>query len=197
MLQYIIRGSNAQEIINTATSALNYGCRWIRLNLRELAPTEIDTTIKTLQAKCNYIEAYLSIENDVKNVARLKVAGIHLGDDSNISAVDTRKQLGEEPIIGITVSEATEIPFIPRAAIDYIAVASDNLNICRKVVEQMHAIGLEEPVVAPYSYATSLKTLMATGINGIAVQHSNTSAIELPKLLKELYDIMEKRLEDI
>lgn len=197
MLQYIVSGSNAQDIISTATSALDNGCRWIRLDLSELTPVEIEFTVKSLQEKCNTQEAFLSLENDVANVIALKVAGVHLGHGSEITAVDVRKQLGEEPIIGITVTEAADVPFIPRTAIDYVAVTSDDLDTCRKVVQQMKAIGFEEPVIAPYSQSIPLNTLMDTGINGIALHHNTTPTTMLPKLLKELNTLVKQRLEEL
>ena len=197
MLQYIVSGNNAQEIISTATNALNNGCRWIRLDLKGIDSAEIESTVKTLQEKCNDLEAFLSLENDVENATTMKVGGVHLGNDSKITSVDARKRLGEETIIGITVAEAADVPFIPRTAIDYVAVANDDLDNCRKVVEQMKATGLEEPVVAPYSQSTPLKTLMSTGINGIAVNQSNTPVTMLPQLLKELNALIEQRLNDL
>lgn len=197
MLQYLISGSNAQEIISTATRALDNGCRWIRLDLGALTPVEIETTVKTLQEKCNELEAFLSLENDIDNVATMKVAGVHLAENCKSNAINARKQLGEETIIGITVANAADVPFVPRTAIDYIAVAGDDLDTCRKVVQQMKATGLEEPVIAPYSHATSLKTLMATGINGIAVHHKDTPPTTLQKLLKELNTLVEQRLKEL
>ncbi len=197
MLQYIVSGSNAQDIISTATSALDNGCRWIRLDLTKLASAEIEITVHALLEKCNAHEAFLSLENDVDNVAAMKVAGVHLGLDSKISAVDARKHLGEEPIIGITVANAADVPFVPRTAIDYVAIASEDLDECRKVVQQMKAIGLEEPVVAPYSHAKPLKILMDTGINGIAVHHSIILPSTLQQLLKELNILVEQRLEEL
>ncbi|MBO4721833.1 MAG: thiamine phosphate synthase [Muribaculaceae bacterium] len=197
MLQYIVSGNNAQEIISTATNALNNGCQWIRLDLKGIDSAEIESTVKTLQEKCNDLEAFLSLENDVENATTMKVGGVHLGNDSKITAVDARKRLGEETIIGITVAEAADVPSIPRTAIDYIAVTNDDLDNCRKVVEQMKATGLEEPVVAPYSHSTPLKTLMSTGINGIAVNQSNTPVTMLPQLLKELNALFEQRLNDL
>lgn len=197
MLQYLISGSNAQEIISTATYALNNGCRWIRLDLGALTPVEIETTVKTLQEKCNELEAFLSLENDIDNVATMKVAGVHLAENCKSNAINARKQLGEETIIGITVTDAADVPFVPRTAIDYIAVASDDLDTCHKVVQQMKTTGFEEPVIAPYSHATSLKTLMATGINGIAVHHSTTPTSMLQKLLKELNALVKQRLEEL
>lgn len=197
MLQYIVSGNDAQEIINTATSALNNGCRWIRLDLSEIKPAEIEVLVKSLQEKCDSLKAFLSLENDVENVTTMKANGVHLGIDSKISSVEARKQLGEEQILGITVAEAADVPFMPRTAIDYVAVSSDDLDECRKVVEQMKATGLEEPVVAPYSQATPLSRLMSTGINGIAVHHSDTPATMLPELLNELNTMVKQRLNDL
>ena len=151
--------------------------------------------MKSLQEKCTQVEAFMTIENDVDTASSMKMAGVHLGIDSNIKAVDARKQLGEEPIIGITIAEAAEVPFVPRSAIDYIAVASDDLHTCNRVIEQMKATGLEEPVIAPYSHSTSLSTLMATGINGIAVNNNTTPPTKLQELLKELNTLVKQRLE--
>ncbi len=197
MLQYIVSGNDVQEIIKTATRALDNGCRWIRLDLRELPQAEIEALVKSLQERCNDLEAFLSLENDVENTAEMKVNGVHLGIDSKISAVDARKRLGEEPFIGITVVDAAEVPFIPRNAIDYVAVSSDNIEVCSKVVQQMNATGLEEPVIALYSHAIPLPTFMSIGINGIAVHHSDTSTSMLPRLINELNAFAEKRLSTL
>ena len=197
MLQFIIDGNTACDMLEIATTALDNGCRWIRLDLKNIKTSEIESLIKAIQKKCDNHEAFLSIENNVDTVISMKVAGIHLNADCDTSAVDARKKLGEEPIIGITVSNAADVPFLPRTAIDYVAVNSDNLDLCRQVVKQMKAIGLDEPVVAPYFYATPLSELMETGINGIVVNHSTTPTDLLPKLLNELNKVMEKRLESI
>lgn len=197
MLQYIVNGSNAQEIISTATCALDNGCRWIRLDLSETPQSEVETVVNSLQEKCAQLEAFLSIENDVETTIAMKVSGVHLSVDYSAEVINIRKQLGEETIMGITVAEAAEVPFVPRTAIDYIAVASNDLNNCCKVVKQMKATGLEEPVIAPYSHATPLKTLMDTGINGIAVHQSTTPPAKLQELLKELNALIEYRLSNL
>lgn len=197
MLQYIVSGSNAQEIISTATSALANGCRWIRLDLSELAPVEIEATVKTLQEKCSSLEAFLTIDNDIETTTSLKVAGVHLGLDRSATAVEARKHLGEETIMGITVADAAQVPFVPHTAIDYIAVASDDLDTCHKVMEQTRAAGLEEPVIAPFAHATPIASLMATGVNGIAAHHTTTPPAMIPQLLKELNTLLEQRLKEL
>ncbi len=197
MLQYIVGGSNAHEMIETAQQALENGCRWLRLDFSLLPQSEIEPVVKDLQERCNSLEAFLSLEDDVDNAAATKVSGVHLNVGSPADVIDARKRLGEEPFLGITVSSAADVPFIPRTAIDYIAVASDNLDDCLEMVKQMHATGLEEPVIAPYSHATALSRLMSTGINGIAVHHSTTPPASLKELLKELNTLVGQRLEEL
>ena len=197
MLQYIVGGSNAQEIINTATSALDNGCRWIRLDLSELTPVEIEFTVKSLQEKCIDIEAFLSLENDVENVATMKTAGLHLGESSMNTATDARKRLGEEPIIGITIKESADVPLVPRNAIDYVAVNGSDLKNCRKIVQQMRDSNFDEPVVATLTPDISLDQIMATGVGGIAVHHNTTPPTKLQELLKKLNTLVEQRLEEL
>ena len=194
MLQYIIDNDNPNDIIDIAIDSLNNGCQWVRVNISRLDTINIEPTIKALQQICNERDAFLSIENDVETAVAIKASGVHLIESNSDAIVDARKRLGEETIIGITVKDAADVPFLPRTAIDYVAVDSDNLEKCRQVVEQMKASGLDEPVVAPYSQAIPIKNLMATGINGIAVCHNTISCSKLPILLDELNKILEQRL---
>lgn len=196
MLQYLINGNDAQEIINTATSALENGCRWIRLDLSELAHADIETTVKSLQEKCNECEAYLSIENDVETVDQLKLPGTHLGSKDLPRLIDIRKTLGEEPIIGLTIEEPAQVPFLPRTAIDYVAVDSSDLENCRRIVQQMRDSNFDEPLVATLTPGISVDEIMATGVDGIAVHHTTTLPTELPQQLEKLATILERRLAD-
>ena len=195
MLQYLISGNNLNEIITIADQALNNGCRWIRLDLSKVKSDEIEPSIKTLKEKCDECEAYLSIDNDIETITQLKVSGTHLGAKELPELVDIRKKLGEEPIIGLTIEDSTQVPFLPRTAIDYVAVNGSDLENCRRIVKQMRDSNLDEPVVAVLSPGISLDKLMATGVDGIAVYHSNTPPSMLQEILEVLDIIVRQRLE--
>ena len=197
MLQYLISGNNASEIVSIASQALNSGCRWIRVDLSELPLTDFHTTVKSLQDKCNECEAYLSIENDVEIVAQQKLAGIHLAACHLPNLVETRKVLGEEPIMGITVEDYSQVPFLPKTAIDYVAVKGDDLDNCRKTVQQMRESNFDEPIVATLTPGISIDELMATGVDGIAVEHITTPPSMLQALLKKVEIIMQQRLKGL
>ena len=197
MLQYIVSGSNASQIATTASEALEHGCRWIRVDISNLSLEQARETVMDLKEKCQGIEAFLSLENDVDAAHELKVDGVHLDFSTSDSIVGARKQLGEEPIIGITVQHAGDVPFVPRTAIDYLTLEKAELDECRKIVEQMRTCGLDEPVVAPYSHNVPLTQLMDTGINGIAVSNDTIPTSQLPELLEELNKLLEKRLSKL
>lgn len=195
MLQYLISGNDYSEIITIAEQALNHGCRWIRLDLSEVESEKIEPIIKALQERCNECEAYLSIENDVDTVAQLKVSGTHLAAIDLPKLVDIRKALGEEPIIGLTIEEPAQVPFLPRTAIDYVEVDGSDLDNCRKIVKQMRDSNFDEPVVATITPGIGLDELMATGVDGISLYHSSTPPSMLHEILKKLDTIVKQRLK--
>ena len=148
-----------------------------------------------MKEKCDECEAYLSLDNDVETVAQIKLSGTHLGVKDLSKLVDIRKALGEEPIMGLTIEDSAQVPFLPRTAIDYVAVNGSDLENCRKVVKQMRDSNLDEPVVATLTPGISLDELMATGVDGIALCNSSTPPSMLQEILKALDTIVKQRLE--
>jgi thiamine monophosphate synthase len=197
MLQYIIDGSNANEIIATAFDALSHGCRWIRLNIDSMPKGQVANTIQTLLDECHAHEAFLSLENNVEAVSEYKIDGVHLNTMTALSPVEVRNTLGEEPFIGLAVKHAGDVPFVPRTAIDYISVENGDLDECRKIVEQMKASGWDEPVVATYTPTTHLSELFETGINGIVVHNNTISPNQLHDLIEEVTALVERRLANL
>lgn len=198
MLQYIIKSDNAQSMSSIAKLAIENECKWIRINVSLLAHDEVETCIKAVQEMCKQHECILTIDDEVETAKQAQLDGVHLTKMASISPVEARKQLGEEPIMGITINEASEVPFLPRTAVDYIEVDGvEDINCYREIVKQMKQMGLEEPVVARLNDTTTVNRVMATGINGIALQCVNIPAIELPPILQTLATIVEQRLERI
>jgi len=197
MLQYIISGNNASNIISTASKAIDNGCRWLRIDISNLSNDDAATAVSTIQAKCVTCDAMLSIEDNISMATKLKTSGVHLSECQPGSLVEARKSLGEEPVMGVTIHSAAQVPFLPRTAIDYIATSESQLDELSKIVEQMRATGLDEPVVATYSLNTSIEDIMATGIDGIAVHHTAISPSQLQHILESLTTIVEQRLSNI
>lgn len=196
MLQYIIICDNAHNAADVALDVLERGCKWIRLDVSQLESNEAEKWIKDIQELCKQHECMLSIENDVVAAKQWQLDGAHITSQSTISPVEARKLLGEEPILGMTINDAAQVPFLPRTAVDYIEVdAVKDINDYSEVVKQMKLTGLEEPVVARLSDISMLNEIMATGINGIALYHSPTNILELQDIITFLNSLLQTRLK--
>ncbi|MBR5087601.1 MAG: thiamine phosphate synthase [Muribaculaceae bacterium] len=198
MLQFIVSGTNSAEIIDTAKAALKNACQWIRLDVSLLPISEQDNTIDIIRQSCKEYDAILTVENDVEAVKRLKLDGLHLTNPS-ISAVDARKDMGEEPIIGVTINNSSEVPFVPRAAVDYIEIDKnvDDVKVQSEIVEQMKSSGRDEPVIAHFGFIPTLSMLRASGVNGVSLDSSNTEAVELKDLIIKLELLAEERINSL
>ena len=198
MLQYIVSGENGVEIVGTVEAALNNSCRWIRLDLSCLSSTERVATIETVSRLCKNSDAILSIENDIELYKQLKVDGIHVADES-MSLVDIRKELGEEPIMGLTIKEASQVPFLPRTAIDYVEIdkSVDDIKVHNEIVRQFRDAGIEEPVVAHFENTPTLEMLHNCGIDGIALDSKTVSPDVLVDLINGLERLNQERIDSL
>lgn len=198
MLQYIVSGENGVEIVGTVEAALNNSCRWIRLDLSCLSSTERVATIETVSRLCKNSDAILSIENDIELYKQLKVDGIHVADES-MSLVDIRKELGEEPIMGLTTKEASQVPFLPRTAIDYVEIdkSVDDIKVHNEIVRQFRDAGIEEPVVAHFENTPTLEILHNCGADGIALDSKTVSPDVLVDLINGLERLNQERIDSL
>lgn len=198
MLQYIVSGENGVEIVGTVEAALNNSCRWIRLDLSCLSSTDRVATIETVSRLCKNSDAILSIENDIELYKQLKVDGIHVADES-MSLVDIRKELGEEPIMGLTIKEASQVPFLPRTAIDYVEIdkSVDDIKVHNEIVRQFRDAGIEEPVVAHFENTPSLEMLHNCGADGIALDSKTVSPDVLVDLINGLERLNQERIDSL
>ena len=198
MLQYIVSGENGVEIVGTVEAALNNSCRWIRLDLSCLSSTERVATIETVSRLCKNSDAILSIENDIELYKQLKVDGIHVADES-MSLVDIRKELGEEPIMGMTIKEASQVPFLPRTAIDYVEIdkSVDDIKVHNEIVRQFRDAGIEEPVVAHFENTPTLEMLHNCGADGIVLDSKTVSPDVLVDLINGLERLNQERIDSL
>jgi len=199
MIQYIVRGNSSNIIKETAIEALQNSCRWIRLDLRQLSSANLPQLIKSLQDECRKHEAILSIENDVNVVKEFGLDGVHLTCDNKIDSIEARKILGEEHIMGITISEPSQVPFLPRTAIDYVEVNADSSIVQNSaiVVQQMKDIGSDEPVIARIKNMSMLVEVMSAGVGGVSCDNYDVPPSALHEMNDKLNTIVNERLEKI
>ncbi len=181
-LQLITDGYSAEDYIGGAASALDGGCRWIQLRMKNAESDAIVAVGRKLAGLCRKHDATFIIDDHVELVDSIGADGVHLG--KNDMAVDEARQiLGNEKIIGATANTIDDLRRASRLGADYAGLGPfrftttkknlspvlgtdgyrNILNLCRRE-------GLSLPIVAIGGItASDIPDIMAAGVDGIAI----------------------------
>lgn len=120
-LQFISNQSANLNHLDSIRLALDAGCRWIQLRVKD-QPEEIVIQIATgAKQLCDQYDAKLII-NDFANIARLIDAyGLHLGLN-DMSIAEARKITGSKIIIGGTANTLADVQKRIEEGADYIGL---------------------------------------------------------------------------
>lgn len=181
-LQFITHQTAQYTYFDSARMALEGGCKWIQLRMKEATPAEIEAVALQLKPLCRTHEAILLLDDHVELAQKLEVDGVHLGK-SDMPIAQARQILGEAFIIGGTANTFEEIQMHHRAGADYIGVGPFRFTTTKKnlspvlglegyasLIAQMAEAGIELPVVAIGGITyEDIPAILATGVNGIAL----------------------------
>jgi thiamine-phosphate pyrophosphorylase len=107
-LQFITHFSDNYSYIDSAKIALEGGCRWIQLRMKDVNESLLEETALFVQKMCKEYGATFIIDDNVHLVKKIKADGVHLGkNDMPIS--EARRILGDGFIIGGTVNTFDDI----------------------------------------------------------------------------------------
>ena len=98
-LQFITHFTDQYTYYDSARMALEGGCRWIQLRMKDSSMDEIEKEAIRLQALCKEYHATFIIDDHVELVKKLHVDGVHLGKN-DMPIAEVRKILGKDFIIG-------------------------------------------------------------------------------------------------
>ena len=182
MLQFITNPSEKYSIAEEVQMAIEGGCRWIQLRMKNATDEEVRQTALELIDMCREHDAFLIIDDRVDVVNALKVSGVHLGKE-DMPAMQAREILGPHAVIGVTANTAEDILQYKGKDVDYVGLGPFRytttkeklspvlgLDGYKKIVQQVRDAGMDIPIVAIGGItADDVEDLMATGVNGIAV----------------------------
>lgn len=202
MLQFITHESDKYSIAEEAQMAIEGGCRWIQLRMKEASDEEVREVALSLIPMCRDTDTFLIIDDRVNVVNDLKVSGVHLGKE-DMDPLEARELLGPHAIIGVTANTTDDILKYKGKDIDYVGVGPYRYTTTKKnlasilgiegyrnIVAEVRDAGMEIPIVAVGGITLDdVEPLMQTGINGIAVSGAIINA-EDPMLYTS--SIMEK-----
>ena len=184
-LQFITHFTEKYSYADSAMMALEGGCRWIQLRMKDAEEEEIEKTALQLLPECRKRGAVFIIDDHVELVQRTGADGVHLGKN-DMPADEARKILGEDFIIGGTANTFDDIVYQQREGADYIGLGPFRHTTTKQKLSPL--LGLEGyttlmqrirdehitlPIVAIGGITRDdIPSLMKTGIQGIALSGS-------------------------
>lgn len=182
MLQFITHPSDKYSIAEEAQMAIEGGCRWIQLRMKDATDEEVRQVAEEIVPMCQETDTFLIIDDRVELVNEMKVSGVHLGK-TDMPVAEARELLGPHAIIGATANTAADILALRGVDVDYVGLGPFRhtttkerlapvlgLEGYKAVMAEVRAAGIEIPVVAIGGItADDVEALMATGVNGVAV----------------------------
>ncbi len=184
-LQFITHYTDRYTYFDGARMALEGGCRWIQLRMKDASEDEIEQEAVRIQDLCRQYGAKFIIDDHVELVRKLHADGVHLGK-KDMPVKEARQLLGKDFIIGGTANTFDDVQMHYASGADYIGcgpfrftTTKKNLSPVlglegyREIVSRMKAAGISLPIVAIGGItAADIPDIMQTGVTGIALSGS-------------------------
>lgn len=202
MLQFITHESDKYSIAEEVQMAIEGGCRWIQLRMKDATDEEVRNVALELIPMCQETDTFLIIDDRVSVVNDLKVSGVHLGKD-DMDPLEARELLGPHAIIGVTANTAADIIKYKGKDVDYVGLGPYRFTTTKKnlapqlgiegyksIVDEVRNAGVELPIVAIGGITLDdVSPVMSTGVNGLAV---SGAIINAPDPILYTSQIMER-----
>ena len=182
MIQFITHTNERYDYIDGVRMALEGGCRWIQLRMKDASEEEVLKTAKSTRKLCRKYGAVFILDDYVELVERTGADGVHLG--KNDMPIDkARRLLGKDKIIGGTANTFEDVKRIYSAGADYIGCGPFRFTTTKKklspilgldgysrIIEQMNTYGINIPIIAIGGILLQdVSDIMQTGVSGVAI----------------------------
>lgn len=203
MIQFITHSNNRYGYVDGARLALEGGCRWVQLRMKEATEAEFMAAAAEIGRLCKEHGATFVLDDHVEWVEKTGADGVHLGKN-DMPIDEARKILGSDKIIGGTANTFEDVERLYRQGADYIGCGPFRFTTTKKnlspvlglegyqhIVDQMKSRGINLPIVAIGGILESdIKSILATGVSGIAVSggilNAENPVEEMQRFLKHL-----------
>ena len=118
MVQFITHYTEQYSYLDSVRIALEGGCRWIQLRMKDTSSEEMMPIAKEAKYLCRKHHATFIIDDHVEMAKQLGADGVHLGKN-DMPITEARKILGKNFIIGGTANTFEDIRMHYEAGADY------------------------------------------------------------------------------
>lgn len=185
MLQFITHQNDRYTTVAGAQQALEGGCRWIQLRMKDVPTETVRGTAVGLKNLCREYGATFIIDDHVELTAEVGADGVHIGKN-DMPPTEARRILGDKFIIGGTANTFEDVERLYAQGVNYIGLGPFRFTETKKnlspilglsgyklIAERCREKGIVLPIVAIGGItADDIPSLMQTGIAGIALSGS-------------------------
>ena len=214
-LQFITHYTEKCSYIDSAKIALEGGCRWIQLRMKDVSETILEHHALIIQEMCKEYGATFIIDDNVFLAKKINADGVHLGKN-DMPITEARRILGDDYIIGATVNIFEDIlkitnslsstANIQRPMVNYFGCGpfrftqtkqklSPILGIegYKEIVKKKLEQNIDIPIVAIGGISNAdIPHILETGIDGIALSSSILRAENPIEEMKNIVSTIKK-----
>lgn len=204
--QFISHFNEKYSYLDGIKEALEGGCRWIQLRMKNATDEEVRPIAIETKKLCEEYHATFIIDDRVELVKELKADGVHLGKN-DMPICDAKKILGDEFIIGGTANTLEDVKAHAMSGADYIGCGPFRytttkqrlspflgLEGYRNIIKGMKAEGIQLPLVAIGGITIEdIPGIIKTGVTGIALSGSILNAENPIEETKKIFAAINKR----
>lgn len=206
MLQYISHFTQQISYAEGIRMALEGGCRWIQLRMKDASAEEIIACAEEVIPLCRRHGAKFLLDDHVELVRRLGADGVHLGKN-DMPVDEARKILGPDIIIGGTANTIEDIIRLHKQGADYIGCGPFRFTTTKKnlspilgldgyksIVLKMKELGIDLPIVAIGGITVEdIPAVMGTGVSGIALSGAILGAPDPVEMTARIIETIDNR----
>lgn len=185
MLQFITHPNEKYTIVEEAKMAIDGGCKWVQIRMKQATDDEISEITNELIPLCKEKGVILILNDRVELCKTLGVHGVHIGKN-DMNPIQAREFLGAEAIIGVTANTAEDIISLKGIDVDYVGLGpfrhtntKENLSPIiglegyKEIITKVRTAGINLPIVAIGGITIDdIEDIMNCGVNGIAMSGS-------------------------
>ncbi len=184
-LQFITHCTERYSYADSAALALEGGCRWVQLRMKDASVDAIVNAAAKVRKLCDAYGAVFILDDHVELVHQVGADGVHLGL-KDMPVAMARQLLGQNCIIGGTANTFADVQAHAAGGADYIGCGPYRFTTTKKnlspvlglegyrdIVHQMQTDGIALPLIAIGGIGIEdIPALMHSGVGGIALSGS-------------------------
>lgn len=189
-LQFITHKNDSLDYYESALKALEGGCRWVQLRMKDFPVDDVIKVAERLVPICHEYGATFIVDDHVDVCRQVGADGVHLGKN-DMDPREARDILGQKAVIGGTCNTFDDILSV-KDCVDYVGVGPFRftttkaklspvlgLDGYRNIVWQCRERGINLPIVAIGGITEAdIRPILESGPNGIAISGTIMNAVD-------------------